>query len=125
VCAGEEELTLEEQLASARHEALTDPVTGLPNRRAFDRTLTNRIEDLRRYGAGFGLLVLDLDHFKRLNLRLGHAGADRVLQRFAEVGAGCLSGVDDGGNECPSAVRVNVGRDAVRRAHFGNAGQLL
>jgi diguanylate cyclase (GGDEF)-like protein len=94
VCAGEEELTLEEQLASARHEALTDPVTGLPNRRAFDRTLTNRIEDLRRYGAGFGLLVLDLDHFKRLNLRLGHAGADRVLQRFAEVATGCVRAGD-------------------------------
>jgi diguanylate cyclase (GGDEF)-like protein len=90
VCAGEEELTLAEQLAEARQEALTDPVTGLPNRRAFDRAIAIRIEELRRYEAGFGLLVLDLDHFKRLNLRLGHAGADRVLQRFAEVAAGCV-----------------------------------
>lgn len=69
----------------ARIEADTDPPTGLSNRRSFDAALSAHVENLRRYGAGFGLLVIDVDRFKRLNLRWGHAAADKVLRRFANV----------------------------------------
>jgi diguanylate cyclase (GGDEF)-like protein len=80
--------------AEARHQAETDSPTGLSNRRAFDQAIGGRVENMRRYGSGFGLLVIDVDHFKLLNLRWGHAAADRALQRFAQTAARCTRAGD-------------------------------
>jgi diguanylate cyclase (GGDEF)-like protein/PAS domain S-box-containing protein len=65
---------LEAELARA---ASTDPLTGLPNRRAF-------LQELSHNDAGC-IAVFDLDRFKRINDTYGHAAGDRVLETFAEV----------------------------------------
>jgi diguanylate cyclase (GGDEF)-like protein len=72
-------LRLEGARLAAEEEAMTDPLTGLRNRRAADLFL----ERLCNAGAPFGLLHMDLDYFKAVNDTLGHAAGDLVL---AEVG---------------------------------------
>jgi diguanylate cyclase (GGDEF)-like protein len=57
--------------------ALTDPLTGLPNRRAWDEALARR---RRQPDAGTCVAILDLDHFKRVNDTHGHAAGDEVLR---------------------------------------------
>jgi diguanylate cyclase (GGDEF)-like protein len=66
--------------ARVRDQAHTDELTGLPNRRAMDGVLQER---LRRAGPGVALLAVDLDGFKALNDQYGHAAGDRLLQRVA------------------------------------------
>ncbi|GAB1362351.1 hypothetical protein MASR1M32_15870 [Rhodobacter sp.] len=65
----------------AREEAETDPLTGLRNRRACDSVLAR----LCREGEAFALIQMDLDYFKAVNDRLGHAAGDHVLMHVAGV----------------------------------------
>ena len=74
-----------EELREAVHESLTDDLTGLPNRRAFDVTFANRVRDLKRLGGTLGLVLLDLDNFKAINDTYGHPQGDYVLREFARV----------------------------------------
>ena len=62
----------------ARAEADTDPLTGLLNRRAFLSAAINSVDRQR-------LLLIDIDHFKQVNDRIGHDGGDEVLRIFARV----------------------------------------
>jgi diguanylate cyclase (GGDEF)-like protein/PAS domain S-box-containing protein len=68
-----------EDAERARHDALTDELTGLPNRRLFDASLQGRLENLGRYGWAFGMLIVDIDLFKVVNDEHGHAFGDAVL----------------------------------------------
>jgi diguanylate cyclase (GGDEF)-like protein len=63
----------------------TDPLTGIPNRRALDDHLADELARSQRYGTPLAVVMLDLDHFKRLNDRYGHAAGDAVLRRVAQV----------------------------------------
>lgn len=65
--------------------ALTDGLTGLLNRRGFDSQLEDEIWRARRFGHSLGLIIFDLDHFKRVNDTYGHAQGDVVLQAFADT----------------------------------------
>jgi len=65
--------------------ALTDPLTGLPNRRAFDRFLEEELKRAERYGYPLALAVMDLKGFKQVNDRLGHAVGDLALIKVAEA----------------------------------------
>jgi len=63
--------------------ALTDPLTGLGNREAFNRTLSRELQRMRRYGEPVALAMLDLNGFKVVNDTLGHAAGDRALVAVA------------------------------------------
>jgi diguanylate cyclase (GGDEF)-like protein len=72
-------------LAEARFLAEHDPLTRLGNRRAFTRHLEERSYRSTRYGEPFALIVLDVDGFKALNDRLGHAAGDAALAAVGDV----------------------------------------
>ena len=74
---------LRRRLARAFEEARTDPLTGVWNRKAFDEQLRIQTAVARRYGLPFSLIILDIDHFKRVNDDHGHAAGDAVLQHLA------------------------------------------
>ena len=62
-----------------------DPLTGLLNRRGFERALERALAYVRRYGATAALVYIDLDRFKPINDRHGHAAGDWVLGRVARL----------------------------------------
>jgi diguanylate cyclase (GGDEF)-like protein len=68
-----------------RDEALTDPLTGLPNRRALEARLHEELRRARRYGTPLSCIMADLDHLKTINDTLGHACGDQALQGMAAV----------------------------------------
>ncbi|MBF0293639.1 MAG: diguanylate cyclase [Magnetococcales bacterium] len=76
------EKALEEELRALSN---SDALTGLFNRRRFDTALLEEYDRAERYGLVLGLLMLDVDHFKRFNDEHGHDQGDRVLQAIAGV----------------------------------------
>lgn len=72
---------MQRELARAREEASQDALTGLHNRRVFDAALAEEIESDRP----FVLIMMDVDHFKRMNDKFGHLIGDRVLRQLARV----------------------------------------
>lgn len=67
-----------------RYDAWHDPLTGLYDRRSFDRLLEMAISRSNRYGWPFTLVILDLDHFKDINDRQGHPAGDATLRELGE-----------------------------------------
>jgi diguanylate cyclase (GGDEF)-like protein len=65
--------------------ALTDSLTGLPNRRAIEAWATRQLSGAARYGFSFLVVVGDLDHFKTVNDTHGHDAGDKVLKKFSEI----------------------------------------
>ncbi len=78
-------LKLEEELGETRKLALTDFLTGLPNRRAFDLEVPHYIGLRDRHGTQFHLVLVDLDDFKSINDTYGYEVGDRVLQSVAKT----------------------------------------
>ena len=74
--------------------ALTDPLTGLGNRRYLDAQLCSRLDEWTRYGWSFGVLLADIDHFKRVNDIYGHDAGDQALAMVARTLAFGLRGSD-------------------------------
>lgn len=81
---------LERARSNAEEQALTDPLTGLRNRRALEETLAR----LLAARVPFGLIHMDLDHFKQVNDTLGHAAGDAVLGAVARALRADLRGGD-------------------------------
>lgn len=73
---------LREELAS---EALTDALTGLPNRRYFEEFLEAELDRIDRYGGVCSVVMLDVDDFKNYNDTLGHLAGDEILRQLADV----------------------------------------
>ena len=71
--------------AELEEMAHTDPLTGLGNRRDFMRSLRQEVERTNRYGRTVALVLLDLDHFKKVNDRYGHPTGDAVLETVGRV----------------------------------------
>jgi diguanylate cyclase (GGDEF)-like protein len=89
-------LAMAKERAEYRHRtaALADPLTGIANRRAF---LQDGAMLLKRQASDprpIAVMLLDLDNFKSINDRFGHAVGDRVLQLFAQIGSRCMRRID-------------------------------
>ncbi|MFQ5823116.1 MAG: diguanylate cyclase [bacterium] len=67
------------------HVSLTDPLTGLFNRRYFENYLQNEISRARRFNHPLSLVMLDIDYFKNYNDRLGHPTGDMLLKQLANI----------------------------------------
>ena len=84
------ELELRQLAAQREHDAMHDPLTGLPNRRRLFARLEETTPAAREAKAKLALLLIDLDHFKELNDTLGHQAGDRLLR---EIGPRLEAGV--------------------------------
>lgn len=126
-------LNMTKERTELRHKtaALVDPLTGVPNRRAFLADAEQMAAQQRADGTALAVMLFDLDHFKSINDRLGHAAGDAVLIDFAvtarrTLGADVLFG-RIGGEEFAAIMRVsNLGEalaiaDQVRRAFVATA----
>jgi diguanylate cyclase (GGDEF)-like protein len=83
---------LEGQREELRRDAMTDRLTGLPNRASFDDTLAAAVEDRlsgRTVSGALGVAMIDIDHFKKFNDTYGHRAGDRVLEAVGEALASC------------------------------------
>jgi two-component system, cell cycle response regulator len=76
---------LRNKLRYALENAATDPLTGLYNRRYFERRLREESAHARRHKRPFAIVMIDLDHFKLVNDTYGHEDGDRVLRHVAEA----------------------------------------
>jgi len=76
---------LRQEIALVREHALMDPVTDLPNRAAWDDRLRQEHARWRRFGAPLCLAVFDVDNFKSINDRFGHAAGDKALRIIANA----------------------------------------
>lgn len=72
-------------LEQLEHQALTDTLTGLPNRRAFDNAAQSAMARARRTGEALTVGLADVDRFKSINDTYGHAAGDQVLQELGQV----------------------------------------
>jgi diguanylate cyclase (GGDEF)-like protein len=108
--------------AKLRGLAVTDALTSLRNARYFHDVLSREAARADRQNQPFALVMIDLDNFKRINDRFGHAAGDRALVHFAAVLSGCIRKVDIacriGGEEfaviCPGAGLEDARRVAER-----------
>lgn len=102
-------LRLRSALAELERMARTDPLTGLANRRHFDQGLAGLMAEAEMTGSPLSLLIVDVDHFKRINDAVGHADGDAVLIGIAQRLAGAVDGhglvARWGGEEFVCAVR--------------------
>ena len=76
--------SLGDDLESARRESETDPLTRIPNRKAFDDYLARSVEMHRAFGHAMSLLIVDVDHFKTVNDSNGHMTGDGLLRDVAK-----------------------------------------
>lgn len=128
------ETKVQTRTAELHRQARCDALTGLDNRRGMEESLLAECERSRRQGSRFGVLWLDLDHFKSLNDSAGHAAGDRALQLVAQVLQSGLRPYDRvarwGGDEflaclspcdattlASTAERMRLAIDAQARAH--------
>lgn len=85
------DMTLQKEMeAELRRAADTDALTGIANRHRFARVAEAEVRRAIRYGHGLAVIVCDIDHFKLVNDRHGHAGGDLALKVFARTAADCL-----------------------------------
>jgi len=73
------------QLMDARAQAATDGLTGLSNHRAFQEKVKHEVSQAHAHGGNLGLIMMDIDVFKRVNDSLGHMAGDRILREVATV----------------------------------------
>lgn len=95
-------------------QAVTDPLTGLWNRRYMAETLDREVSRARRFGHPISLIILDVDDFKQINDRRGHMQGDMVLESVADVVREATRSIDVaaryGGDEL-ALILVETGRE--------------
>ncbi|NWG45020.1 MAG: GGDEF domain-containing protein [Alphaproteobacteria bacterium] len=118
------------EIERLRALAVTDPLTGLYNRRGFEDLLERALAASRRHGETGLLALIDLDRFKPINDRHGHAAGDAVLEAIARVIAGSIRATDcaarPGGDEFALLfVHCDPEGAAARLARLRNAIEAL
>ena len=89
------DVTAEMDLMREREQlARTDPITGLMNRRAAEEVLEREASRAQRFGSRISVALVDLDNFKQINDRHGHAAGDDALRAVAQVISAAMRGVD-------------------------------
>ncbi|MRI84033.1 MAG: GGDEF domain-containing protein [Nitratiruptor sp.] len=78
-------IRLQSELITAKTEAEIDFLTGLVNRRRFERAILEMIDEYRTRGYPFALILLDVDNFKQINDRYGHPVGDQILKEIAMI----------------------------------------
>ncbi|MFN3225510.1 MAG: GGDEF domain-containing protein [Hyphomicrobiales bacterium] len=121
--------SLKEALESVRYEAMTDQLTGIGNRKRFDRAMDEAMVTSEATGEPFSLLVCDIDHFKKFNDTHGHQTGDQVLRLVGSTIKASVSSKDlacrYGGEEfCVILPSTKVGRatdvaNVIRQAVMG------
>jgi diguanylate cyclase (GGDEF)-like protein len=131
----ERRLELEERARNLDTRATTDPLTGLYNRRKFDRSIATEILRVQRYGTPLSLIIYDVDHFKNINDTAGHQAGDNVLIKLTRFVAARVRDSDIqarwGGEEfvilCPGSTMPMASqlagnlRDTIRTLAFDHA----
>ena len=92
--------------------ALHDDLTGLGNRKLFEQRLFLAVHDARRRGTPLAVLVVDLDHFKRVNDSLGHSAGDRLIRGTADRLTDCLRETASLGVSLERATTARLGGDS-------------
>lgn len=87
-------IALRQNIDRLRAEADLDPLTGLANRRRFRKALGNELERFRRYGTPCALIMLDIDHLKKINDAHGHSVGDVMIRHVAATLAAASRGND-------------------------------
>lgn len=119
--------------------AVTDPLTGICNRRALFDLLRREIDREQRHQRGLAVILFDIDHFKEVNDRYGHAAGDVVLRHVAAAAGTAVRGTDTlaryGGeefvlvapetDEAEALLLAERMRSALRSAHVAVDGQDL
>jgi diguanylate cyclase (GGDEF)-like protein len=129
-------LAMAKERTEHRHKtaALVDPLTGIANRRAFLQDAEAQLKRQANDPRATAVMLLDLDNFKSINDRFGHAIGDRVLEIFAEVTSGCIRHVDlfgrVGGEEFAALLRDTTRERALAvadqiRACFAEATRVV
>ena len=91
---GLERVKGQERYTALTRLALTDPITGLANRRGGEAALAREVARARRSGMALSLVMFDIDHFKAVNDRSGHPVGDRVLAAISEILSASQRGSD-------------------------------
>jgi diguanylate cyclase (GGDEF)-like protein len=83
-----------DDIEELRKLAATDPLTNLMNRRAFLDAAADAMNYYKRYRRGLSALMIDIDHFKKINDTYGHAAGDEVIKRVAGLIGECIRSTD-------------------------------
>jgi len=94
VSSKQEVANLQQSLEAIRAETLTDPLTGLGNRKYFDRAIEDTVRSAVKNGEPLSLLMFDIDHFKSFNDNYGHLTGDQVLRLVAMSLKATIKGQD-------------------------------
>lgn len=88
------DISHKELFEQVERQAVTDPMTGLYNRRYFGEQLSREIDRNQRFGHPFSYIILDLDFLKKINDSLGHQYGDEAIKHIANITKKCVRDVD-------------------------------
>jgi diguanylate cyclase len=109
---------LRQEVAKAKEESLADALTGLVNRRGFDQALTELLSDSDSREVGPSLLIVDIDHFKKVNDSFGHLFGDKVIRAVAQIIKDNVKGKDTAARYGGEEFVVLLPETPLEGAHF-------